>query len=357
MSIPHLTKKNQRLVSNLIPQIEKKIKEKLEHCIDPLDPAGHSPTLFNIVSGKLADESVNVQNAVQIGRDCMQAYEDKLPQGFHEKISSPLKTMGATRKQVKLGITTTFDTEVIFNRTLAIIGSGGEVDLHDLFSHELAPIPTSLFLDDGNMRPASSKSKLKNFLEVQQSSRTMRNPDLVVLDGCAVLWAIHWPIAGTLFDLVNAVALYIEVRLRNSDVNIIFDRYFDYSPKGCTRGRRTCISSDHRLLELQSPLPPQSVSLTVTDNKVQIINIVCNGLLKHFQQQPSDNRLLITGSDTVPNEVHMGVHIKRHDLINKHEEADVIIVNQVMSATREGKNIIHVVCDDTDDSCYIFTKC
>ena len=71
--------------------------------------------------------------------------------------------MATTRKQTNLGKTTTVDTEVIFNRTLGIIGSG-EFDLHDLFSHKLAPIPMSLFLDDGSMRPVSSKSKLKNYL-------------------------------------------------------------------------------------------------------------------------------------------------------------------------------------------------
>ncbi len=52
------------------------------------------------------------------------------------------------------------DIEVVFNRTLSIIGSE-EFDLHHLFSHELAPIPTSLFLDDGSMISASLKLKLK----------------------------------------------------------------------------------------------------------------------------------------------------------------------------------------------------
>jgi len=33
---------------------------------------------------------------------------------------------------------------------------------------------------------------------------------------------------------------------------------------------------------------------------------------------------------------------------NKHEEADVITVNQVVHAARQACNIIHVVCDDTD---------
>ena len=57
---------------------------------------------------------------------------------------------------INTGAVTTVDIEVVFNRTLRIIGSE-EFDLHDLFSHELAPIPTSLFLDDGSMISASSK--------------------------------------------------------------------------------------------------------------------------------------------------------------------------------------------------------
>ena len=55
-----------------------------------------------------------------------------------------------------MGAVRTVDVEVVFNRTLSIIGSE-EFDLHDLFSHELAQIPTSLFLDDGSMISASSK--------------------------------------------------------------------------------------------------------------------------------------------------------------------------------------------------------
>ena len=93
----------------------RKLRERLDQCIDPFDPAGHSPTLFIIVSGKLAAESVNVQNVLHIGKDCMQAYEKKLPQGFYDKISSSVVTMATARKRINLGATTTVDTEDIFN--------------------------------------------------------------------------------------------------------------------------------------------------------------------------------------------------------------------------------------------------
>ena len=40
--------------------------------------------------------------------------------------------------------------------------------------------------------------------------------------------------------------------------------------------------------------------------------------------------------------------MKIYGMANSHEKADVIIVNEVMSAARQGYNTIHVVCDDTD---------
>ena len=107
----------------------------------------------------------------------MEAYENKLPQGVYGKINSPGDTMDTSRKGINMGTATTVDTEVIFNRILGIIGSG-EFDLHGLFSHELATIPTSLLLYDGSMRPDS----YKNYLQVEESSRAGENPDLIVLE-------------------------------------------------------------------------------------------------------------------------------------------------------------------------------
>ena len=134
--------------------------------------------------------------------------------------------MDTTRKRINLGATTNVDTEVIFNRTLGILGSG-ELDLHDLFSLGLAPIP----------HHCASKSKRKNYLQVEESSRTVEISDLIVFHSCAVLWTIIWPISGTVLDPVNSVAAYVHARLMNSDVHLIFNRYLDYSTKGRTRGR------------------------------------------------------------------------------------------------------------------------
>ena len=84
-----------------------------------------------------------VKNAVQIGKDCLEAYENKLPQGFYNKISSYVVTMYTPMEGINTGTITTVDTGVIFNTTLGLIGTE-EFDLHDLFSHEVAPILTSV---------------------------------------------------------------------------------------------------------------------------------------------------------------------------------------------------------------------
>ena len=99
---------------------------------------------------------MNAKSALQIGNACMTAYENKLPQGFYNKISSYVVTIDTPMKGINLGAVTAVDIEVVFSRTLGGIRSE-EFYLHELFSHELAPIPTSLFLDDHGMISASSK--------------------------------------------------------------------------------------------------------------------------------------------------------------------------------------------------------
>ena len=55
------------------------------------------------------------------------------------------------------------DSEVLFRRLLAVSKQRG-VNLEQVLSHELAPVPPSLFNDDGTMRK-TTKADLTNILE------------------------------------------------------------------------------------------------------------------------------------------------------------------------------------------------
>ena len=80
------------------------------------------------------------------------------------------------------------------------------------------------------MRITSTKSVLKKKLQVSISERLVtEKTEVEILDGCAVLWVIHWPNIGTVADFAEGFEKYVLKRLANSGVFLIFDCYFEYS--------------------------------------------------------------------------------------------------------------------------------
>ena len=85
------------------------------------------------------------------------------------------------------------DTEFIYARVIGLMASSRDiVSVETLFSHELASHPTALFDNSGEMRK-TSKSVLKNKLQVMCGMRNRQLPAVVILDACALLWTIPWP--------------------------------------------------------------------------------------------------------------------------------------------------------------------
>ena len=84
--------------------------------------------------------------------------------------------------------------------------------------------------------------------------------------------------------------------------------------------------------------------LTVTRNKVQLIDLICEDMAFH-KDDFSQHKLVLTGSDPVPVEINRGVIVKRQDMTTTQEEADTMIVQQV--AEVKAKKVL-VVADDTD---------
>ena len=76
-------------------------------------------------------------------------------------------------------------------------------------------------------------------------------------------------------------------------------------------------------LSLTSPLPSQKVTLTITQNKKQLIDIICKDLQNdaYFQKITGTHKLMITAQEKSPIEISCGVVIQRHDIATTHEEA------------------------------------
>ena len=90
--------------------------------------------------------------------------------------------------------------------------------------------------------------------------------------------------------------------------------------------------------------------MTVTDNKVQLIDLIVETLHERWEQLKTHHELAVTGSDPVPIEIHEDMTIHREDMRNTQEEADVIIIHQLLSIVEEkGVNTnISGISDDTD---------
>lgn len=324
----------------------KALQDKLQLCIDPLSSDEHPNELVNIVSGKVvAHPSVNVDRAVALGETQMTSFEASWPDGFHNTIPKTVNTMAVSRKHMKMGNEKVYDTEIIYARAMGVQCSGRSLDSNELLSHELAPYPASMFDPNGHMREAKNKASLKNAIKAEIPSRHVdEGIEASFLDGCAVLWVVPWPTAGTIQDYLDNFRGYIRIHLRKSDVYLVFDRYKDGSTKESTRHERDKGASRVYTLRNTTRLPQQKVVLTVTDNKAQLIDLIVQDLLLH-KNDFTQHRLIVTGSDDVPLQLYNGTVEKRQDMATTHEEGDTIIVQQV-AKVEVGK--VLVIADDTD---------
>ena len=98
--------------------------------------------------------------------------------------------MLANINAVKVGFTSVCDSNLIFSRLLGLQYSRN-INIDDVlqhFQHEVAPVSTYMFDDKGGMRIAVGKSALKNKIQVEISTRFVPEPDITIIDGCAILW-------------------------------------------------------------------------------------------------------------------------------------------------------------------------
>ena len=331
----------------------KSLRNRLEICIDPFDPDSHPIEVINIVTGRIGPSSVTVYDLLFIGKKQMCDFEKSWSTGgFYKTIHKLVITMAASKKYIPIGELKLFNTNLIFSRVISLQASSRRVDFVEFIGTELAPIPTSMFTDKGDMRICTSKSVLKKELQVDISNRSIRHADVVVIDGSALLYVVQWPTSGIVLDFVNAFKKNISGRLKTSDVYLIFDRYLDYSTKGVTRSQRSVdVSRVHRLNE-KMRLPPRNVILGVSKNKKQIIEMLCKSFIEdkmYHNDNLTDHKLIITGFDLSPVEINKnGLIILRKDMNTSHEEADIIIVQQMLTVAEEKPRGITILSDDTD---------
>ena len=85
------------------------------------------------------------------------------------------------------------------------------IDLNEVFNHELAPIILSMFENSGEMRISKSKSILKRKLLIEPSVFTAATHEVSIFYDRAILWCKQWPIKG--ICLMKNENMYVHVHL------------------------------------------------------------------------------------------------------------------------------------------------
>ena len=324
-----------------------KIRDTLSICIDVFDGDKHPATsLVNIFTCHIADnKAVNVDMSVKIGTEQWHEYEKQWPTGFHSNLSKTVKAMSTvTKKKINDRALEHVDSELICARVIGIMASSREtISTETLFSYELAPFPPALFDKNGNMR-STSKSVLKTKIKVECSQRHQVPAEVVILDGCAILWTLPWPASpAKVSALIKAAVARIMYYINTTQVlHVLFDRYYEMSTKSyCRTERAKGYSRVYRLTE-HSPLPKQAITLSCIANKEQIIKLIVERLC--LQQVPEGKKIIVTGPDANPIDIGPGVQEKSVT----HEEADVLMAYHMINEAVAGHSPIKVVSDDTD---------
>ena len=193
----------------------------------------------------------------------------------------------------------------------------------------------------------NEKQSFRKLLVKEVSARNISMPDLVELDGCAVLWSLNWPSNRKVSDFVDNFLSYVFTLLHESGVRLVLDRYYEYSIKSATRSERAKSANVAYVLNLVSSLPMKYIILKSPKNKVQLINIISQKLANPSWSKDFPNALTVTDQSPTPFKMYKG-EFEQIRITNSHEEANVILVNQAYDAVlQNGVSRVHVVCDDT----------
>ena len=181
--------KNRRKLDN---QDRSKIKAEMQKHTNPL----HKETddLVNICNGCVADSRVNIHNAKDIGEVMAIKFKQSISDKFYSTLHKEVVTMESMKKCIRLNDgNAVYDREKLFGRLL-VLSQTRDISLQDIFMYELAPVPSALFEDYGNMRK-SSKAVLIKKLAVE-SQQLSHDPDVCIFDGNEMLYHIIWPKVG-----------------------------------------------------------------------------------------------------------------------------------------------------------------
>ena len=240
----------------------------IQSMASPFEHAGDD--LINISSGCVAPEEVksDLMCAFRIGSDAAKDFENSRLRSESSKIFEPIKTnklktfataLKTSKTKIQSEAVQLRATWDMFNRLL-IIGKSRNVDLKELLSYSLTPVPLSLGTSDGAICK-TNKSQLIH--ELEKDTECVPNIPVgsaLMVDGMAFIQQMQ-KVPSTFGQLAVEILNNLIGFARNcgcSRVDFVCDRYPSQSIKNCERERRAvCGTQVFKITKPEQKTPKQ----------------------------------------------------------------------------------------------------
>ena len=221
-----------------------------------------------------------------------------LPTGYHNPLSGKVINMETKLQNTKSSsVANTTKPDVMYQRELGL-ACIRDIDLREIFSYELSTLPLSLFKENGEMR-LNNKSEIRTKVASLVSARK-DVPTFKIIDGCALLWVVYWPPNDLVSDYIQSLFECVMHHLEECVVFLVSDRNVPDSVKHSTRISRADNTLDEHRLRIDSLLSAKNVCLNVTENKLQLIELIFKHLPELMKVRSTSNHLVIYGQQDEP---------------------------------------------------------
>ena len=197
---------------------------KILNTLSDLDPFGPDPSLRGLVSGLTAHDSVNVDDAKDVGQLILKSMVGKSVTSISFVRKKQAVTL-ASKEAVKIDDECVqVDPQLIFQRLSFIATNGSNEDHAYLFKYELCTHPAALF-DHSSLPWEANKPALADALWklVENDNEVLPYPVHYVLDGGSLLHRLPWT-QGETFESV-CVRYVNYVTKKYGKATVIFDGY------------------------------------------------------------------------------------------------------------------------------------
>ena len=261
-------------------------------------PIISSKQLMSIVTGVVADNTINCDAAVEVGTEAMQKILGKKFGDIQLHRKDKVLPLSCVNNSVKVREEVIpVNTMQLFSRIVCVIKT--DKDFASCLEYEVAPRPLSLF-NEISMRK-TQKSVMYDVIEsVADSQQTYPAGSTFVLDGGHLLRRVIWPQHGSYSDIYSSYVKYVQKHYETHTCRavIVFDGYSDApSTKSAEQNRRAIKAQSTEIL-FTDDMPitiRQERFLTNGKNKARFIE----GLTRHLEHAEIEVKHAVADADVL----------------------------------------------------------